>query len=188
MHDVFIAPLNISNNDLLQRVINELRKILSAKIRTTELSLDLKKSYSSERNQYYSTQIIAEAVDQTDHLDGKVVLLVDFDLYIPVFTFVFGEAQLNGKHSIVSLCRLHEEFYTGKTDDVLLLDRIIKEILHELGHNFGLLHCNNWDCVMHSSSIIEEVDIKGGNYCSECIKSLPVVNNNRFRFWSGQRP
>ena len=63
MHDVFIAPLNISNNDLLQRVINELRKILSAKIRTTELSLDLKKSYSSERNQYYSTQIIAEAVE-----------------------------------------------------------------------------------------------------------------------------
>ena len=187
MQDVFIAPLQISNKELLQRVIIELRKVLSAKISIAELNLDLKKSYSSERNQYYSTQIIAEAVNQTPHLNGKVVLMVDFDLYIPVFTFVFGEAQMNGKHSIVSLCRLHEEFYTGKTNDELLFDRTIKEVLHELGHNFGLLHCNNWDCVMHSSSIIEEVDIKGRSYCSQCIKSIPVNNNGRFRFWPGQR-
>jgi archaemetzincin len=48
----------------------------------------------------------------------------------------------------------------------------MKEILHELGHNFGLKHCHDWDCVMHSSTSIEEVDIKGDNYCKVCAGSV----------------
>lgn len=183
MQDIYIAPVNLSNRELVQRVITELSRILSIKIRIIDLDLDLNKSFSAERNQYYSTQIIAETVNHTADINGKIVVIVDFDIYIPVFTFVFGEAQLNGKHSIVSLCRLHEEFYTGQTDEELLFERTLKEVLHELGHNFGLLHCNNWDCVMHASSIIEEVDIKGNTYCSECRKSLPLNSRNGFRFW-----
>jgi archaemetzincin len=179
MRDICIAPVNFSNKELLQRVLGELKKILLVDIKIVDLNLDLKKAYSSDRRQYYSTQIIADALTHTDHLQGKVVILVDFDLYIPVFTYVFGEAQLNGKHSIVSLCRLHEEFYTGRTDDELLFERTIKEILHELGHNFGLLHCSNWECVMHASAEIEEVDIKGRVYCENCRRTLQSVFNFR---------
>ncbi|MCK7534121.1 MAG: hypothetical protein MZV63_25400 [Marinilabiliales bacterium] len=29
-----------------------------------------------------------------------------------------------------------------KKDDALLLDRTIKEVVHELGHTFGLIHCH----------------------------------------------
>ncbi len=179
MQDICLAPLDISNKELLQRVISELKKILLVDIHIIDLRLDLKKAYSPDRRQYYSTQIIADAVGYTDKLDAKIVILVDFDLYIPVFTYVFGEAQLNGKHSIVSLCRLHEEFYTGRTDNELLFERTVKEVLHELGHNFGLLHCSSWDCVMHASAEIEEVDIKGRVYCKDCRRTLQSVFNFR---------
>ncbi len=179
MQDICIAPVNISNKDLLQRVILELRKILLVEINIVDLKIDLRKAYSPDRRQYYSTQIIAESLKHTDYLKGKVVILVEFDLYIPVFTYVFGEAQLNGKHSIVSMCRLHEEFYTGRTDEELLFERTVKEILHELGHNFGLLHCSSWDCVMHASAEIEEVDIKGRVYCKDCRRTLQSVFNFR---------
>ncbi|HKB86054.1 MAG TPA: archaemetzincin family Zn-dependent metalloprotease [Ignavibacteriaceae bacterium] len=175
MQDICIAPVSISNNELLQRVIIELRNILQVEIKLIDLNLDLRKAYSVDRRQYYSTQLIAEAVGHTLHLNSKIVILVDFDLFIPVFTYVFGEAQLNGKHSIVSLCRLYEEFYTGRTDDELLFERTIKEILHELGHNFGLLHCSSWDCVMHASAEIEEVDIKGKVYCKACRRTLQSI-------------
>ncbi len=175
MQDICIAPLSISNNELLQRVIIELRKILLVEIKLIDLNLDFRKAYSADRRQYYSTQIIADAVDLTTNLDCKIIILVDFDLFIPVFTYVFGEAQLNGKHSIVSLCRLHEEFYTGRTDHELLFERTVKEILHELGHNFGLLHCSSWDCVMHASAEIEEVDIKGRSYCKACRRTLQNI-------------
>ena len=74
----------------------------------------------------------------------------------------------------VSVFRLHEEFYSGVTNNELLYERTIKEIYHELGHNFGLIHCQDWDCVMHSSNSIEEVDLKGDTYCKKCFSSLSL--------------
>jgi archaemetzincin len=101
-------------------------------------------------------------------INGKILMLTELDIYVPVLTFLFGEAQLNGKISIVSVCRLHEEFYSGITNNELLFERTEKEVLHELGHNYGLIHCRDWDCVMHSSNSVEEVDIKGHTYCNNC--------------------
>ncbi|HSD64984.1 MAG TPA: archaemetzincin [Ignavibacteriaceae bacterium] len=182
MQDINIVPVHISNADLVQKIIYELSKIFPGKVKKIGIDISVRESYSPDRRQYFSTRVLAEAVKHTSSIKGKVLILVSFDLYVPVFTFVFGEAQLNGKHSIVSLCRLHEEFYTGKTNTELLFSRTIKEILHELGHNFGLLHCSNWDCVMHSSAIIEEVDIKGDNYCPDCMKIIRANNENELSF------
>jgi archaemetzincin len=176
MQKIFLVPLSFSNSTLLKRIYLNLREIFHNNVFLSEMDIDIMDTYSGERNQYYSTKIIAEAVPRAAALDGKVVVLVDFDLYVPVFTFVFGEAQLRGKISVVSSCRLHEEFYTGETNDKLFLERVMKEILHELGHNFGLLHCRDWDCVMHSSAAIEQVDIKGAFYCDKCIAEIPELD------------
>lgn len=174
MSSINIAPLNFSNEALLEKIIEKLSEIFEWDIKKINLALDPDSSLNKERNQYYSTQIIADAIKVTGDITGKIVLLCDFDLFVPVFTFIFGEAQLNGKHSTVSLCRLHEEFYSGITDDALLYDRAVKEILHELGHTFGLIHCKNWDCVMRPSLTVEEIDIKGGGYCSSCAHAIPL--------------
>ena len=66
------------------------------------------------------------------------------DLYVPVLTFVFGEAQLEGNCAVVSTARLHEEFYGMPASDDLLGERLLKEAVHELGHTFGLRHCADW--------------------------------------------
>ncbi|MFO7445860.1 MAG: archaemetzincin family Zn-dependent metalloprotease [Ignavibacteriaceae bacterium] len=167
-----IAPVKFSNISFFNRIITELRQRFSIQINVIELKLNVEPSFSYERSQYYSTQLLAEAIKLTANIDGKVLLLTEGDLYIPVLTFVFGEAQLNGKHSIVSVCRLHEEFYSGISNEELLTERTMKEVLHELGHNFGLKHCLDWDCVMHTSPGIEEVDIKGGSFCHKCAASV----------------
>jgi archaemetzincin len=178
MQNIYLVPVNFSNVTLLNRIVHALKEQFPNRIHLSDIDLDIIKAFSAERNQYFSTKLIADAIPMTDGLDGKVILLVEFDLYVPVFTFVFGEAQLNGKLSIVSVCRLHEEFYNGSTDDELLFDRALKEILHELGHNYGLHHCRDWECVMHSSSIIEQVDIKGSFYCPKCIRDVPGLANS----------
>ncbi len=166
--NIFLAPIKFSNALLLGDIAAELSKRFSSKISMINLSIELGNYLSKERGQYFSTQIIADAINLTKQYDGKIILITDIDIFVPVLTFIFGEAQLSGKHSLVSACRLHEEFYSGKSDDKILFDRIIKEILHELGHNYGLKHCTNWDCVMHSSPGIEQVDIKGNSYCNIC--------------------
>lgn len=170
--DIFIAPVKFYSAVLLQNLVNELSKRFSSKIHIVDLKINLDDFFSVDRKQYFSTQIIAEAMKLTDDYNGKVILLTDVDIFVPVLTFIFGEAQLNGKHSILSVCRLHEEFYSGITNEKLLLERTIKEALHELGHCYGLRHCVDWDCVMHSSPGIEEVDIKGSTFCRNCVSQI----------------
>ncbi len=165
--EINIVPIHLSNTQLLHNITEYLKNYFHA-INLLALPIEIESAFSFERAQYFSTQLIANSSKLTADTKGKILILTEFDLYIPALTFVFGEAQLKGKHSIVSVCRLHEEFYSGKTDEELLLKRSLKEVLHELGHNFGLLHCNNWDCVMHSSPGIEQVDIKGDFFCKNC--------------------
>ncbi len=174
---IFFAPIKFNNQTLLKRLSEELSELFLISVDNILIDIDLSHSYSPERKQYYSTKIIESAISQTSDLKGFIVIITEIDLYIPVLTFIFGEAQYKGKHSIVSACRLHEEFYTGKTNDDLFYQRLKKEVLHELGHNFGLLHCLDWDCVMHSSNSIEEVDIKGNFYCNHCYNNIVHYKN-----------
>jgi archaemetzincin len=129
---------------------------------------DIEHSFSAQRRQYYSTKVIESVKKSNPVSDGFVLILTEMDLFVPVLTHIFGEAELNGRYSIVSVCRLYEEFYTSESEPSLVLERSYKEIIHELGHNIGLKHCKDWMCVMHSSSGIEEVDIKGSIFCEEC--------------------
>lgn len=169
---IFIAPLKFSNKTLLNDILSHLRQKPGFDIQEIYLDIKINEFYSRERKQYYSTGIIENAIELTDEYNGKILILTEVDLYVPVLTFIFGEAQLGGKHSLVSVCRLHEEFYSGQGNYKMLLERTLKEIYHEIGHNFGLRHCKDWDCVMHSSNGIEEVDIKGNYYCSSCLQSI----------------
>lgn len=169
-----IVPLELKNKSLLEHVVKELSQKFSAEILVDNMHVPVDNAHSVGRLQYYSTQIIANVARKSSCLEGKILILTSLDLYVPALTYVFGEAQLGGKHSVVSACRLHEEFYSGLSNEALLIERTIKEVLHELGHNFGLKHCDDWDCVMHSSPGIEEVDIKGKFYCKDCRKSVPL--------------
>ena len=171
--NIYIIPLELKNKSLLDHVVYELSEKFTSKILVYSLEIPVENAHSLDRSQYYSTQIIANTIDLTFQLNGKVLVLTSLDLFVPALTYIFGEAQLGGKHSIVSACRLHEEFYSGMSNDTLLSERTLKEVFHELGHNFGLKHCDDWDCVMHSSPGIEEVDIKGKYYCKRCSKAIP---------------
>ena len=97
------------------------------------------------------------------------------DLFIPVLTFVFGQAQLQGRGSVVSTHRLRNEFYGLPADEDLLVDRTVKEVVHEAGHTLGLTHCPNFECVMHAATFVEEVDLKTERLCGACQALLEVA-------------
>ena len=94
--------------------------------------------------------------------------MTEADLGIPMLTFLFGQAQLDGPIALISLCRLRQEFYGMPPDEALLHERIVKEMLHELGHTFGLTHCGDGNCAMSLSTHIEFVDAKSARYCARC--------------------
>ncbi len=98
-----------------------------------------------------------------------VIGVTEVDLYVPGLNFVFGEAECPGNFAIISLHRLKNP------NRGLYLKRVLIEAVHELGHTFGLPHCKNHLCVMHFSNSIVETDIKGTEFCKDCLKGLKIV-------------
>ena len=131
--------------------------------------LDISRVFDMKRQQYYSTAIL-QHLQQAAHSGERVLGVAAGDLYVPILTFVFGEAQLDGNCAAVSFARLREEFYGLPAQTSLLQERLFKESVHELGHTFGLRHCTDWSCVMASSYGVEVLDVKGAEFCAECRK------------------
>jgi archaemetzincin len=125
-------------------------------------------AYDSKRKQYESVEIMRMVAQATPRDAGRVLGVTDVDIAIPMLSFLFGQAQVDGRIAIVSLCRLHQEFYGLPADDRVLRERAVKEVLHELGHTFGLVHCNDPRCVMSLATHIGLVDSKQEKYCERC--------------------
>lgn len=134
-------------------------------------TIDVSFALDPERRQYWSTAILQRLAIASG--PGERVLGVTAgDLYVPVLTFVFGEAQLDGNCALVSTARLQEEFYGMPPRRELALERLIKEAVHELGHTFGLRHCVDWRCVMSSSHAVELLDVKEAAFCTLCRRAV----------------
>ncbi len=169
MFSILIAAITPADRRLLGNLVAPLEEIFSIPVSVgLKHPLDASFSFNVSRNQFSSTMIISELLEMYEDFDGRVLGVTSGDLFVPVLTYVFGEAQLEGKAAVVSYHRLREEFYGLQPNEGLLEVRLLKEAIHELGHTFGLLHCNNYLCVMHSSTVVEEIDLKTDKLCSEC--------------------
>jgi archaemetzincin len=160
--------------DLLEYLAAALARTFRTPCRIRPETFDLSFALDGGRQQYHSTAII-QRMERAVDPDARVLGVTASDLYVPVLTFVFGEAQLDGNCAVVSTARLKEEFYGLPGRQELLRERLLKEAVHELGHTFGLRHCADWRCVMTSSHAVERLDVKGAEFCRACRK--PVFSN-----------
>ena len=125
-------------------------------------------AFNPLRGQFHSTEILKRLTDHASPQNWRVLGVTELDLFIPILTYVFGEAQLGGRCAVVSLHRLRQEFYGMPADPHILAARLLKESLHELGHTLGLRHCPDYRCVMSSSHAIENINLKLANFCPTC--------------------
>lgn len=131
-------------------------------------------AFNPLRGQYHSTEILKRLVQGFPSGGWRVLGVTEQDLYIPILTFVFGEAQLEARGALVSLHRLRQEFYGLPSNPALLAERLLKESLHELGHTFGLRHCSDYQCVMSPSHAVEKIDLKLAQFCPACAASCSI--------------
>jgi archaemetzincin len=160
--------------DLLEYLAAALARTFRTPCQIRPETFDLSFAFDPHRQQYYSTAII-QRLERAVDPDVRVLGVTASDLYVPVLTFVFGEAQLDGNCAVVSTARLKEDFYGMPPRLDLLRERLLKEAAHELGHTFGLRHCADWRCVMTSSHAVERLDVKGADFCQACRK--PIFTN-----------
>ena len=130
--------------------------------------------YGRRRKQWICSGILDWLLQNNNPDDNtKLLAICDFDAYSDELNFVFGEAHFGGRVAAVYLPRLREEFYGRKSDTSKLFEqRVIKEAVHELGHVFGLTHCENSKCAMYFSNSLQDTDFKDHKFCERCNKTL----------------
>jgi archaemetzincin len=129
-------------------------------------------AFNKNRRQYLATDILDALVKEPGlKKQGKVLGIVDGDLYVPDLNFVFGLAHAKG--AVISLTRLRQGFYGLPHNEGLFHHRALIEAVHELGHTYGVGHCDNPHCVMFFSNSLTDTDRKGLNFCEKCRGEIP---------------
>ena len=163
---IIIAPIEDFDPEIIKLIGRAIRDTFGYAAEIRPLLSGLAFALDPERDQYYSTLILEKLAAVAPAEAIKVLAITSVDLFIPILTHVYGEAQIGGQTCIISTYRLKE----GLGSDVLgsFRKRIIKEAVHELGHTFNLRHCPDQTCCMHYCRSIKDVDCKTEQFCRYC--------------------
>lgn len=165
---LYVLPIGNCDGQPLQELGAAMGRLFRVPFRTFSQALDPEFAFHPERQQYHSSEILAAMQHGLTDDCWRVLGVTAVDLYIPILTFVFGEAQIGGSCAVVSSYRLRQEFYGLPADAELLRARLLKEAVHELGHTLELTHCHDYRCAMAASHAVEWIDIKEAWLCGEC--------------------
>jgi archaemetzincin len=164
---IIVSPIGYVGLNSLDPIGLEINRIFGFETVEKSLLEDLSFAFDPTRNQYYSTDILEELAARLPPEGVKIIAITEVDLFIPILTYVFGEAQLGGKACIISTHRLKESYHSIDSRQIYF-HRMLKEAIHELGHTFNLRHCKDHQCIMHYCREVDDVDRKTEHLCRYC--------------------
>jgi archaemetzincin len=178
-----LLPIGNVNDGLLNKLCPAVEEILRVPCKVLPVRLDPEFAFHGERQQYHSSEILQRMQSLLIGDSWRVLGVAAVDLYIPILTFVFGEAQIGGPCAVLSTHRLRPEFYGLPSDCDVFRERVVKEAIHEVGHTLDLTHCEDYRCVMASSHAVEWIDLKSSGLCDSCrdvaIPAMQIHSPNR---------
>jgi archaemetzincin len=168
MRSLQLLPIGEFDGRLLIDLAPALANTFGVSCKVIPVRLDPEFAYHDERQQYHSSEILESMQRYVTADSWRVLGVTVIDLYIPILTFVFGEAQMGGPCGVVSAHRLRQEFYGLPPSSEILRERLRTEAVHEIGHTLHLTHCADYQCAMAPSHAVEWIDLKGSGLCGSC--------------------
>jgi archaemetzincin len=169
VNPMYIVALGRIEEDVLTVIEQGLGRVYGVDVKQLPGLPDPDYAYDVQRGQHSSAHILRQLIARLPADAACVLGITQRDLFIPMLSFVLGQAQLGGPAAVVSLARLHQEFYGLPPDRHLVLMRAVKEAVHEVGHTVGLTHCADSSCPMSLSNTVRHVDAKGAALCASCL-------------------
>lgn len=166
-HSIVISPVGTSDSELFEPISMGIKRIFGYKTEVIPFFKDVSFALDPKRKQYHSTPILEKLEKAAPVRAIKVIGITSVDLFIPILTHVYGEAQIGGAACIISTHRLAEGLFLAADKDTYY-KRVAKEAVHELGHTFKLRHCKDNACIMHYCRSIKDVDRKSKQLCRYC--------------------
>src|SRR6202158_5983220 len=111
MKKLQLLPVGTVDARLLEWLQHELYEKFRVPTEVLGPGIDPSFARHAERQQHHSSEILARMQKYVNGSTWRLVGITELDLYIPILTFVFGEAQLGGTAALVSYHRLRQEFY-----------------------------------------------------------------------------
>ncbi len=165
---ITLVSFGFFGKEILEKTAEIVGQEFNIPVLMREGHIDLSEFYDPSRRQYNGNSLLNHIESMHSDDTGKTLGLFGIDLFIPILTYIFGQAFLGGRTGIASLYRLRNERYGMEPNDRLTLERFQKEVIHELGHTFGLIHCRHPECVMRASTYVEDIDLKESHFCPAC--------------------
>lgn len=159
----------------LKRLAKDVETAFGWPVSTVPFIHDILPFFDAARKQYDANRLLNLVHAEYAAGASKTIGLFQVDLFIPILTYIFGQAQYKGSAGIASVYRLKNEQYGMKANEQLLYERFRKVVIHELGHTFGLIHCHVPVCVMRPGTYVEDIDQKKHIFCKKCSEELEVV-------------
>jgi len=101
-------------------------------------------------------------------ISHPILLVVSEDLCRSGDEYLFGLSRESTGSAVVSTARLENEYYGLPEDDGDLIDRLVKESAHEVGHLLGLPHCRNRECIMYNPLVLDDINRQKRGFCPAC--------------------
>lgn len=112
--------------------------------------------------------------------DGAAIIGASWtDLYPKEsLNFLLGQGSLGTRSAAFCFGRFEPKLDSWNDISEITADliwKIVKVILHETCHTFGLLHCKYYECLMNESHSIEEACSQPQMLCPVCLRKIQYV-------------
>jgi len=165
---VLVAPFGPAPGTVLSAMEAALREAFRLPVQRLDAIEEPALAFSPARGQWGSVAFLEALLSRVPPDVSRFLGVTERDLFVPVLSFVYGQAQLGGKVAVVSLARLRPEFHGLPAAPAVLARRAATESVHEVGHTFGLVHCLDRRCPMSLSIDLPDLDGKTETPCAAC--------------------
>ncbi len=167
-----LIPVGEVTAQVIEAILSAVPEVVGSNIRLMPEMRLPSAAYNQFRKQYSADKVLSalSSTSAAKFIDHSIpsLFVTDVDIYYSGLNFVFGLEDPAASAAIISIARLKPEFYDKHPNTIVLVDRAVKEAIHEIGHYLGFEHCHhNW-CVMSFSPSVDDVDNKKRDFCKDC--------------------